>query len=489
MTKIIRCIGILLSILSIPVMFFSNSDRIITLTENGDAREFTGWGTSAAWWAQMIDNETDARQIAETLFSKEKGLGITIYRYNIGGGEADNPASRIGDVSRRAESFYVYNEESGKYEYDFTRDANARRMLDLAIENGVTQVVLFCNSPHFSMTRSGHASGGLEQNVSNLPRENYAAYIDYVLTVADWFVSEGYPVSYISPINEPQWSWGGEWVGQEGCHYTVEEAVELLETFAVEMKKRNSPYGLSGIESGCMALDDLAWLDDYFASSVIDEYCGTYSAHGYWRDNWIDDKRKFGEYFETKYPEKSLEMSEWCELPCKIDARVNESALYMANVIMQDLTLLNVTSWQSWVAVNGTGYDENGAPISDGFIRANDSYDEFEINKRYYAFKQFSAFIEPGMKRMNVKNTYFGEDDIDWHVSAAAFTGNGKTTVVFVNNLDREIKTGIAGAGFGKAVYVTDETHNCEKVYEGNSPSVDLPAKSVVTVVFNGEAL
>ena len=37
------------------------------------------------------------------------------------------------------------------------------------------------------MTKSGHASGGLEANVSNLPKENYAAFVDYVLTIADWF--------------------------------------------------------------------------------------------------------------------------------------------------------------------------------------------------------------------------------------------------------------------------------------------------------------
>ena len=100
------------------------------------------------------------------------------------------------------------------------------------------------------MTLSGQASGGLEENVSNLPEENYDDFVDYLLTIADWFVSEGYPVTYISPINEPQWGWGGEWVGQEGCHYEPDEAVKLLSMFAEEMIERDTPYGLSGVETG-----------------------------------------------------------------------------------------------------------------------------------------------------------------------------------------------------------------------------------------------
>jgi len=192
---------------------------------------FEGWGTSACWWPQMIEDETMAEEIARALFSAD-GLNLDIYRYNVGGGENDNPASRIWERARRTESFYVYNPGTEQYEYDFSRDANARRMLDKAVEQGAKEVVLFCNSPHFSMTRSGQASGGLEESVSNLPPENYQAFVDYLLTIADWFVEQGYPVSGISPINEPQWGWGGGWVGQEGCHYTPEETVTLLELFA-----------------------------------------------------------------------------------------------------------------------------------------------------------------------------------------------------------------------------------------------------------------
>ncbi len=43
----------------------------------------------------------------------------------------------------------------------------------------------------------------------------------------------GNAAKYISPINEPQWKWGGASVWQEGCHYECEEVLEVFHLFAV----------------------------------------------------------------------------------------------------------------------------------------------------------------------------------------------------------------------------------------------------------------
>ena len=52
-----------------------------------------------------------------------------------------------------------------------------------------------------------------------------------------YFIEKGVPVKYISPINEPQWSWGGDWVGQEGCHYEPEQALAVFKVFAQKIKE------------------------------------------------------------------------------------------------------------------------------------------------------------------------------------------------------------------------------------------------------------
>lgn len=448
---------------------YLNPNEIQTIGVNQfvEHQTFEGFGTSSAWWSQTINSEADAKEIARLLYDDETGLGLDIYRYNIGGGEKDNPNTRIWDVNRRTESFYVYNEETGEYEYDFTRDENARRMLDYAVEYGAKEVILFCNSPHFLMTASGHASGGLTQYASNLPKENYQAFVDYVLTIADWFVEQGYPVTAISPINEPQWSWGGDWVGQEGCHYTADETVAVLELFAVEMQKRNSPYKLNGPESGQLSPEYYEYIDKFFASEILSEFCDTYSGHSYWIDNNIAVKTDVGNKFAEQYPDKKLEMSEWCELPLTIDSTTIDSGLYMANIIAQDLNLMNAVSWQSWTAVNGDGLME----FKDG---------ELVIYNRYYAYKQFANFIKPGMARIDVMDSFEGSSKI----VSTAFTNGEETVLVLINNEETSQLINLYGCYDSMEIYLTDAAHNCEEIHSGNFfRETNLPARSITTIV------
>lgn len=427
---------------------------------------FEEFGTSSCWWAQTIDSEEMANEIAKRLYSEEEGLGLKIFRYNIGGGEHDNPNCRIWDTSRRTESFYVLNKEMGEYEYDFTRDANARRVMDYAVKYGAEKIILFCNSPHFSMTKSGHASGGLEQYSSNLPKENYRAFVEYVLTIADWFVAQGYPIYAISPINEPMWSWGGDWVGQEGCHYTADETVEVLEMFATEMKKRNSPYKLNGPESGEMSWAYYEYVEKFFASEILREFCDTYSGHSYWMDTKTEEKKQIGDNFKEKYPDFKYEMSEWCELPLTIDSTTIDSGLYMAQVIVDDLTKMNAVSWQSWTAVNGDGLLDRNA---DG---------ELITYNRYYAFKQFTSFIKPGMVRIRAIDNFENTS-----LKTVAFTDGTNYVTVIVNPADNDENIKIGGLLGEAEIYLTDSTHNCEKIYEGKfKRDISIPAKSIMTV-------
>ncbi len=429
---------------------------------------FEEFGTSSCWWAQTIEDDATAREIAKKLYDKNEGLGLKVFRYNIGGGEADNPDCRIWDTARRTESFYVLDEETGEYKYDFTRDANARRIMDYAVEYGAEKIILFCNSPHFSMTKSGHASGGLEEYSSNLPKENYQAFVDYVLTIADWFVSQGYPIYAISPINEPQWSWGSpDWVGQEGCHYEPDEAIKLLEMFATEMQKRNSPYKLSGPENGQMNWGYYAYVEKFFESEILNDFCDTYSGHSYWMDTAFEEKEEVGKKFKKEYPDKKYEMSEWCELPLTIDSKTIDSGIYMASVIIDDLNLMNAVSWQSWTAVNGDGLLDRDA---DGNL--------IEYN-RYYAFKHFTSFIKPGMTRVRIFENMKKESTL----KTVAFIGDNNETVVVIVNLENEQMLKIGGLIGEAEIYLTDKTHNCEKIFEGEFDNkITIPEKSIMTI-------
>ena len=320
------------------------------------------------------------------------------------------------------------------------------------------------------MTKSGHASGGLQEYSSNLPEENYQAFVDYLLTIADWFVAEGYPIYAISPINEPQWSWGSpDWVGQEGCHYEPDETIKLLEMFATEMKKRNSPYKLSGPENGQMSWGYYAYVEKFFESEILNEFCNTYSGHSYWMDSpdALEEKTAVGKKFKEEYPDKKYEMSEWCELPLQIDSTTIDSGLRMAKVIVDDLNLMNAVSWQSWTAVNGDGLLDR---TPDGKL--------IEYN-RYYAFKQFTSFIKPGMTRVRIFDILKNKTNM----RTVAFIGEENETVIVIVNPDGEEKLKIGGILGEAEIYLTDATHNCEKIYEGKfEKNIVVPEKSIMTI-------
>lgn len=468
-TKIIAILLAIFQFCTLPVTGLFGRHQIV-IDKTKKYQTFEEFGTSSCWWAQTIDDDEMAREIAKKLYSEEEGLGLKIFRYNVGGGEADNPDCRIWDTSRRTESFYVLDEETGEYVYDFTRDANARRVMDYAVEYGAEKIILFCNSPHFSMTKSGHASGGLQEYSSNLPEENYQAFVDYLLTIADWFVAEGYPIYAISPINEPQWSWGSpDWVGQEGCHYEPDETIKLLEMFATEMQKRNSPYKLSGPENGQMNWGYYAYVEKFFESEILNSFCDTYSGHSYWMDgpDALKEKTAVGKKFKEEYPDKKYEMSEWCELPLQIDSTTIDSGLRMAKVIVDDLNLMNAVSWQSWTAVNG-----------DGLLDRTPEGKLIEYN-RYYAFKQFTSFIKPGMTRVRIFDILKNKTNM----RTVAFIGEENETVIVIVNPDDEEKLKIGGILGEAEIYLTDATHNCEKIYEGEfEKNIVVPEKSIMTI-------
>lgn len=461
-------------------------------------QEITGWGTSAAWWAQIAGKSENAEELAKLLYSEE-GLGLNIYRYNVGAGEKDNPNTRLpGNEWRATESFLVYNGETGEYEYDWSKDAAARNMLDLSLSYGcIDTVVLFANSPHYSMTVSGSAAGGFEPAQSNLRKDCYDDFAEYMCDIAEYFISEGVPVKYISPINEPQWDWGGGWVGQEGCHYEIDEVIEVAKAFAAEIKERNLDVKLSLAESGQVGDHAMDCMDKIYENKDIMDVLGTYAYHSYWTDNNFILKDIYGKFFETKYPCVELEMSEWCELPNSHTIDDIQAGIIMARTISEDMNHTGANSWTSWVAVNDGGIN------ADSMIGANGDCSEFQIGKRYYAMAHYSKFIPAGSHMVDfnigvedIKATKEWWKDViddkeydhytidkDLHISAYK-TPEGDYVAVIVNESYAK-NISFAMLGYDMSVYTTDAERNLELTKEGNGIGcVEIGENSITTIVF-----
>lgn len=498
--KIIHRLSWFLFVMVTIAGWFNLSSENVVMKFNGlcTEQEITGWGTSAAWWAQIAGESENAEDFAKLLYSEE-GLGLNIYRYNVGGGEKDNPNTRLpGNEWRATESFLVYDEATGEYFYDWTKDAEAQKMLDLCLSYGcIDTVVLFANSPHYTMTESGSAAGSFEDNTCNLKDGCADDFAVYMCDVAEYFISKGVPVKYISPINEPQWSWGGGWVGQEGCHYELDDIIEVGEAFAAEIKERGLDVKLSLAESGCVSDDTMNYIDAISENEAIMEVLGTYAYHSYWTDD-IMYKYAYGRYMEKNYGDIELEMSEWCELPNEHLIGDIEAGVLMAREISEDIMLTGVNSWSSWVAVN------DGLEYADSMIGANGDCSEYVIGKRYYAMAHFTKFVPVGSKvvsfdvsnaDISVKEEWW-DDVVDGeaydhytvenNMNVSAFkTPERNYVAVIVNNGEAKEFTYVM-PGYTTKVYVTDADRNLELTMDKwcAVSTVKVPATSIVTVVF-----
>lgn len=446
----------------------------LTLDDTITYQTIESFGASGAWWSQDVGGWTEETtegvairdKIATLLFDQENGIGLSAYRYNIGAGSANgNSVEGISDVWRRAESFEV---SAG--EYDWSRDANAVWFLTKAKDMGVSELVFFCNSPLERLTKNGKAYGDKKEETgvttSNLPAENYKEFATYVLDVVEHFKEEGYPVKYVSPVNEPQWEWTG---GQEGCHYEPEELVAFLNVFLDEMEARQ----IEGIELSAPELGE--WGNTsypYYKAILQNERLfsewNVWDVHSYWSDT--NAKTAFCKWMENQSNKQFVyKMSEWCEMKNGMDIKM-DSALNLATEMMTDLTVLDVTSWQYWIAVSCYSY-------RDGLIYVNPyGTKSMTETKRLWAMGNFSRFIRPGYVRIAL-------DNHNADVMAGAFQGTAKDgteeiVVVVVNPGTEEYR--LSSDCFGKwkvaDIYLTDNNHSLEQTEEQN-----IPAESVVT--------
>lgn len=459
------------------IYYAASKSRTLNVKVRTDEQlqEISGWGTSDCWWADDISDEETRNQIANLLFS-EDGLNLDTYRYCLYGGyDPDNNV--VTNVWRLGESFYVYNEETGQYEYDWSRDANSQAMLQAALDRGVDTVVLFANSPHYSMCKNGRSSGSDNGSETNIDPSRYADYADYFLTITEHFIDEGVPVKYISPINEPQWGWGGEAPAQEGCHYEAEEAVALLKVFAQKIVERGLDVKLYALESGNIGDTAKNYYNLMMADEDISKVLGAYSFHSYFNDNDKVKKDRFGNWIQDSVSVRS-DMSEWCELPSTHDASDPLTAVIMARVISNDIGCLNVNGWSNWVAMNETGIDpEDGKDYSDGLLVADpQNTSDFYTSYRYYGYMQYSRFIPVGSKVLGCSDGVYTvatyKDDEGTHFrelvnETAYLTPEGNVVVVVVNEGNsRDMKIDLEGYS-NLTVYTTDSEKMCEEVYSG----------------------
>lgn len=490
------------------------ASKLSTVSESTRYQTVKGFGASGAWWAQNVGGWENADDIIKLLYDKEEGIGLNIYRYNVGAGSKDD--SELYVTRNRTESFVdsidgvcgdnnVW-EDGYTVNYNWNNDANAQNALAIAKKyaGDDMQVVLFNNSPQVQITRNGKAYCSYNNGETNsknwntnLYRDNYDIYADITTTIADHFVDEGYNVTEVSPVNEPQYAWA-EWqnadgtfsMNQEGCHYN-ETHLKMLYRKMIDASK-DKPYKIVMFESGAAEGSNTTfstYLDKIMSDPVNAAYFDEVDTHSYWSDKAT--KQKCASYLNSSYPNLSVSCTEYCQMTndgstgifdllqslegADRNGMTIDFGVQMARVIYEDLTVLNATDWSWWTACSEGIY-------TDGLVYINnDDHSNVQTSKRLWCLGNYSKFIDDGAKRVKITSA-------DSSILACAFKNpDSSLVIVYINQGANSKTTYISASGYlNYRTYVTDSTRNIalnqSGAYKINN-GVSLPANSVTTVV------
>ena len=515
--------------------------HIVRIHSDQRAQVMDGFGASDAWIIDPMIRQWSAQKnqkaidgLADLLFDNQEGIGLSMWRFNVGAGSAEQGAeSRIPDPLRRAE--LLIGEPGGIV--DRSKQMGQIAFAQAAAKRGVNDMIAFVNSPPVWATKNGLAHPGSSDDISligstNLDPVKRSSFARFQADVVRYLRDvRGLPIKYLSPINEPTWHWTDQ--TQEGNRYNNREVREVyLATHAALLAA-----GLEDVvevDAG-ESVEYLAALSDQvvtefsgqpYSAGVNGEGLGDYrdyinlllgdaklrqvvgnkiSLHGYWSDalpeRITDLRRLVKEQVAATSPEARVWMSELCVLGPATDLRpfdgngfdVNDMdyALHIARIIHHDLVDLEATAWMWWLAV--TAYD-----YKDGLVKVDSTLhaDSISASKLLWTLGNFSRFIRPGFQRIEtdlISKELPARAASELLVSSYVSNTGADWATVIVNlsdtsqSLHVELEPGVTQSASPTAatewdIHLTNEDNNLTWVGRTNNSKATLPARSIATL-------
>lgn len=432
-----------------------------------------GWGTSLAWWANVLGGWSDPKrtEIANLLFSPTSGLGLNIARYNLGAGVNPDPNKNMR-VGAEVPTFLP-----APGAYNWTADANQRWMLDAARARGTQTVEGFVNSPPAWMLSTactaGAANGG-----NNLPAARYGDFANYVADVTNRFATQwGTTFRTVSAFNEPSAYWWQCGNNQEGNHVDAPDQAQIISGVRAALRARGLATGVAGAEEYSVSQSLDTW-NSYSqaakdAASQINTH--TYGASGLSRLR-----------VAAREADKRLWTSEvGIGGVGGFNAGDLSSALQLAGRIQGDLTELRADAFVYWQAVEDDDGNNNY-----GFIKADfGGTENYVVTKQYSAMKNYSRYIAPGsvVLQSNDANTLTTFDPATGNLVLVAY--NDSTSARDVQyDLSRFGTNGTSAQRIEtSAAYSAAALSNV--AVTNRQLAVTLPAQSITTLVVGGSSL
>ena len=500
-----------------PATISINADHTIQTIQD--------FGASDCWTAEYVSDyfgTTEKENAARWLFSQQmdnngnpEGIGLSCWRVNLGAGSASQGTnSNIDDETRRAE---CYLKEDGSY--DWTRCDGQQWFMKQAKEYGVDHFLLFSNSAPVYFTKSGKANTNNQSMNCNLKDDCYDDFADFLATTTKHFVNEGYHVTYIDPVNEPQFDWKD---GQEGSPWENANISNLVKELDKSIQAQQLSTKILIPETAtwnCLYGGNEARANNQL-SAFFDSSNSTYIAdlpsvakvaagHSYWtfrtnnnlkdvREHVRDEAAKYGvEVMQTEWSMLDAAPETSAGFPASYDAASKmDIALYLGKLIYSDLVYGNMTGWSYWTAFAQEKWSQKNRFY---LIRMNakgdtgeESYGDIKkggtltADKNLWVLGNYSRFIRPGYKRLEVN----GADELNGLMASSWLSPDAKTLVTVLVNMSRgsrKIDLSLSGSHVEDVkTYVTDKDHDLQYDATSNdAANMEIPARSVVTVVMS----
>lgn len=384
--------------------------RAVLSVDNACVR-WEGWGCSLGWLGKALGSSQEAEAWADLLFTTGDiqvnrlmprhagrymqrtipGLGFNIARYNVGGcGRGDDPFGELRSPKSRGwfaeiEGFLPKQSD----EFDWSRDKEQRRFLDLGVARGVDTVELYHNGPMWWMTDSSSSFGG------NLAR--HTDFVSYIAAVA--VHARGvwrWPVRSIAPFNEPSAGWWNYPKDQEGCNIDCEGQQRVVRQLRAELKRQNcdSVLVIAASDENQVSTAFRTWAE--FTTSGLQDSIGRVNVHSYIGLNPMREKECPGQRAALSHSTSSFGMPLWVSEHGTGDTE----GLELAETILEDIHYLRPSAWCYWQPVEhhcSWGFveaDFGGPPAPTDEPRAMPAL--ALPHPKHYVFAHFSHFIRLG---------------------------------------------------------------------------------------------
>lgn len=412
-------------------------ENVLAINTNETFQTIDGIGASDCWTANYVGRdweESQRAQIADLLFSREikngrpVGIGLSMWRTNLGSGSAiQGEASNIkNDTGHRTD---CYLQEDGTY--DWTQSAGQRYFLDKATEKGCESVVLFSVSPPVWYTINGKAYSN-QGNSSNLKPEHYKDFATFMAKVSKHYETLGYPIKYISPLNEPQYAWDTN--KQEGTGWTNNQIATVTRDLDAALTEEGSNVKILLAEAGSYPYLYELKSNDHAHSNQIHEFFDASSSnyignlehvpnvicgHSYWTDaNW-DELTTVRHKLRDACAANNLKayQTEWSMLGGRYNGPHFKGydnsddfdiAMYLSQVIHHDMANANISSWCFWTALNLERYNQKDRFLLINLKPSSGQYGDiadggtYEAKKTLWVLGNYSRFIRPNYKRVSI---------------------------------------------------------------------------------------